>query len=57
MSQIVGIAMMVAAVAVYVALIPWGGRVRMKSDSAQAFGIMALMVVFILGAIFGFKFN
>jgi hypothetical protein len=57
MSQIVGILMMVAAVAVYVALLPWGGQVRVKSDSAQAFGLMALMVVFIVGAIFGFKFN
>jgi hypothetical protein len=57
MSQIVGIVMMIAAVAVYVALIPWGGRVRVKSDSGQAFGIMALMVVFILGAVFALKLN
>ena len=57
MSQIVGILMMIAAVAVYVALIPWGGRVRVKSDSAQAFGIMALMVVLILGAVLALKLN
>ena len=57
MSQIVGIAMMIAAVAIFVALLPWGGQVRVKSDSAQIFGIMALMLVFILGAVFAMKLN
>jgi hypothetical protein len=52
-----GIVMMIAAVAVYVALIPWGGEVRLKGDSAQAFGIIALMLVFILGAIFALGLN
>jgi hypothetical protein len=47
-----GIAMMVVAVAVYVALIPWGGQMRLKSESAQAFGLMGLMLTFILGAVF-----
>jgi len=57
MSQIVGVAMMIAAVAIFVALLPWGGEVRVKSDSAQTFGIMALIVVFILGAVFALKLN
>ena len=42
-----GVAMMMAAVAIYVALIPWSGEVRIKSDSGQAFGIMALMLTLI----------
>jgi hypothetical protein len=57
MSQIVGIGMMIAAVAIFVALLPWGGQLRVKSDSAQAFGMMALMLVFILGAVFAMKLN
>ncbi len=52
-----GVVMMVVAVAIYVALIPWGGQVRLKGDSAQAFGIIALMLVFILGAIFALGLN
>ena len=48
----VGLGMMVASIVVFVALMPRGGEVRLKSDSAQAFGLMGLMVVFILGAIF-----
>ena len=49
--------MMMAAVAIYVALIPWSGEVRIKSDSGQAFGIMALMLTLILGAIFALRLN
>jgi hypothetical protein len=52
-----GIAMMAAAAAIYVALIPWGGEVRLKSDSAQSFGIIALMLVFILGGVFALGLN
>ena len=52
-----GVAMMMAAVAIYVALIPWSGEVRIKSDSGQAFGIMALMLTLILGAIFALRLN
>jgi hypothetical protein len=52
-----GIAMMVVAVAIYVALIPWGGEMRVKSDSAQAFGLMGLMLAFILGAVFALGLN
>jgi hypothetical protein len=52
-----GIAMIVAAVGIYVALLPWGGEVRLKSDSAQAFGLMALMLTFILGAILALGLN
>ena len=47
--------MMVTAVAVFVALLPRGGEPRLQSDSAQAFGIMALILLFILGAIFALK--
>jgi hypothetical protein len=57
MSQIVGVAMMIAAVAIFVALLPWGGEVRVKSDSAQTFGIMALILVFILRAVFALRLN
>jgi hypothetical protein len=57
MSQIVGIAMMIAAVAIFVALLPWGGQLRVKSESAQVFGLMTLMVMFILGAVFALKLN
>jgi len=46
-----GVAMMVVAVAVFVLLMPRGGEPRIKSDSGQAFGVMALILLFILGAI------
>ena len=46
-----GVAMMVVAVAVFVLLMPRGGEPRIKNDSGQAFGVMALMLLFILGAI------
>ena len=52
-----GVAMMVAAVGIYVALIPWGGEVRIKSDGGQSFGIMALMLTFMLGAILALRLN
>jgi hypothetical protein len=52
-----GIALMVVAAAIYVALIPWGGEIRLKSDSAQAFGLIALMLVFILGGVFALGLN
>jgi hypothetical protein len=52
-----GIAMMVVAAAIYVALIPWGGQVRLKNDSAQSFGLIALMIVFILGGVFALGLN
>jgi hypothetical protein len=57
MSQIVGIGMMIAAVAIFVALLPRGGEVRLKSDSAQTFGFMALMLVFILGVLLGIELS
>ena len=50
MGTFLGVAMMVVAVAVFV-LLPWGGEVRIKSDTGQAFGLMVLMLLFILGAI------
>ena len=49
--------MMVVAVAVFVLLMPWGGEVRIKSDTGQAFGLMALMVLFILGGILALGLN
>jgi hypothetical protein len=41
-----------ASAAVFMLLMPWGGEVRIKSDTGQAFGLMALILLFILGAIF-----
>ena len=49
--------MMVVAVAVFVLLMPRGGEVRIKSDTGQAFGLMALMVLFILGGILALGLN
>jgi hypothetical protein len=47
-----GIAMILAAVVLFVLGMPRGGEVRLKSDNAQAFGLMALILLFILGLIF-----
>jgi hypothetical protein len=52
MGSYVGVGMMLLAVGVFIALMPRGGEVRLKGDSAQAFALMALMLLFILGAIF-----
>ena len=51
MGFFLGVGMMVVAVAVFVLLMPWGGEVRVKSEAAQAFGLMALIVLFILGGV------
>ena len=47
-----GVAMMVVVVAVFALLRPRDGEPRIKSDNGQAFGAMALIMLFILGAIF-----
>ena len=52
-----GVVMMVTAIAVFLALLPRGGEPRLQSDNAQAFGLMALMLVFILGAVFALGLN
>ena len=57
MGTVLGVAMMVVAVAVFVLLMPWGGQVRIKSDAGQAFGLMALMLLFILGGILAVGLN
>ena len=53
----VGVAMVVTAVAVFVLLMPRGGEPRIKSDTGQSFGLMALMVLFILGGILALGLN
>ena len=57
MGTFLGVAMMVVAVAVFVLLMPWGGEVRIKSDTGQAFGLMALILLFILSFIFALGLN
>ena len=57
MGFFLGVGMMVVAVAVFVLLMPWGGEVRIKSDTGQAFGLMALMLLFILGGILALGLN
>ena len=57
MGTSLGVAMMVVAVAFFVLLMPWGGEVRIKSDTGQAFGLMALILLFILSFIFALGLN
>ena len=52
-----GVVMMVTAVTVFLVLLPRGGEPRLQSDNAQAFGLMTLMLVFILGAVFALGLN
>jgi hypothetical protein len=48
-----GIGMMIAVAAVFAALVLSGnGDVRIKDGTAQSLAMMALMLVFIFGAIF-----
>ena len=46
----VGMAMVITAVVVFVLLMPRGGEPGIKSDSGQAFGMMVLIVLFVVGA-------
>ena len=51
-----GIGMMIAVAAVFAALVLWGnsdGRIS-KNDTVQGVAMMALMLVFIFGAVFAF---
>ena len=49
------IGMMIAVAAVFTALVLWGNSdVRIKNDIVQGLAMMALMLVFIFGAIFAF---
>ena len=51
-----GIGMMIAVAAVFAALVLWGnsdGRIN-KNDTVHGIAMMALMLVFIFGAIFAF---
>ena len=57
MGSYLGVAMMIMAVVVFVLLMPRGGEPRIKSDNGQAFGLMALMLLFILGAVFVLGLN
>jgi hypothetical protein len=47
-----GIGMMVAAVVMFVALLPRGNELRLKSDNAQSAVVMALIMLFVLGGVF-----
>ena len=50
-----GIGMMIAVAAVFAALVLWGNSdVRIKNDTVEGLAMMALMLVFIFGAIFAF---
>ena len=44
--------MMIAADAIFLALLPRGGEPRLKSDNAQAACLMALIILFVLGGAF-----